>query len=151
MSVEHNQSAFPDDKVFYSRWKTKHVMAEKVAGFCKSRADFADVLAICLAVPLKSSTPTDGSDGQQVIGEVYLARFGRYYKIGKTNDTVRRGHEIRIQLPERRDMIHSIRTDDPVGVEQYWHKRVESKRMGGEWFSLDAGDVRAFRRWKRIA
>ena len=85
------------------------------------------------------------------IGEVYLFKSGRYYKIGKTNDTVRRGNEIRIQLPEKTEMIHSIKTDDLSGVEAYWHRRFKSKRMNGEWFDLNSSDVKAFKRWQRIA
>jgi hypothetical protein len=81
---------------------------------------------------------------------VYLFKSGRYYKIGKTNDTVRRGKEIRVQLPERTDLIHAIKTDDPSGVEAYWHKRFESKRKQGEWFDLRPSDIKAFKRWRKI-
>lgn len=41
--------------------------------------------------------------------------------------------EIRFQLPEKIVLIHSIRTDDPSGIEVYWHKRFGAKRMQGEW------------------
>jgi hypothetical protein len=27
---------------------------------------------------------------------------------------------------------------------------LEAKRMRGEWFKLDAADVRAFKRWRRV-
>lgn len=91
----------------------------------------------------------DSADSK--VGEVYLFKSGRYYKIGKTIDTVRRGNELRIQLPEKCVLIHSIKTDDPSGIEAYWHRRFESKRMQGEWFDLSSADVKAFKRWRRIA
>lgn len=86
----------------------------------------------------------------QELGEVYLFKSGHFYKIGKTNCTVRRGSELRIMLPEKITLIHSIKTDDPSGIEAYWHKRFELKRKNGEWFDLTSNDVKAFKRWRRI-
>jgi hypothetical protein len=51
----------------------------------------------------------DPINGNERVGEVYLFKHGRHYKIGKTYDTVRRGSEIRVQLPETMNLIHSIR------------------------------------------
>ena len=102
---------------------------------------------------LKNSTDENGRDEDNDAsesGEVYLFKSGRYYKIGKTIDTVRRGNELRIQLAEKIDLIHSIKTDDPSGIESYWHRRFDSKRMNGEWFDLNSSDVKAFKQWKRI-
>ena len=76
-----------------------------------------------------------------------MTRFksGRYYKIGKTNAHGRRERELAIQLPERAQTVHVIKTDDPAGIEAYWHQRFASKRKHGEWFELDHVDIGAFR------
>jgi hypothetical protein len=59
-------------------------------------------------------------------------RSGRYYKIGKSNHVGRREYQIGLQLPEPVNAIHSIATDDPDGIEAYWHNRFKSKRAKGE-------------------
>ena len=85
------------------------------------------------------------------MGYVYLLKSGRYYKIGKAVAPDRRRYEIGLQLPEKAEPVHSIETDDPSGVEAYWHRRFAEKRGEGEWFDLSAEDIKAFKRWKRIA
>jgi len=81
------------------------------------------------------------------IGYVYLLKSGKYYKIGRSNAPGRREYEIAIQLPEPAVTLHVIKTDDPVGIEKYWHQRFASCRKNGEWFELSWENVSAF--WRR--
>ncbi len=147
--AKQNDPTMPDKRAF-QRFGSKHEIAEKVRAYCKTHSGVEDVLALCepiLAAPQLKRTERIAA---KIVGEVYLFKSGRYYKIGKTIDPVRRGAELRIQLPEQITLIHSIKTDDPYGVEAYWHKRFESKCKNGEWFDLASDDIKAFKRWKRI-
>lgn len=140
---------FPNKNVFY-RLGAKDQLVSRVAEYCQTRTGYDDVLKWCEPL-LQKKNESGKSETRGAVGEVYLFKSGHYYKIGKTNDTVRRGKEIRVQLPESLKMVHSIKTDDPSGIEAYWLKRFESKRLNGEWFDLGPNEIRAFKQWKRIA
>ena len=72
----------------------------------------------------------------------------RYYKIGLSNAVGRREYELVIQLPEKPELVHQIRTDDSVGIEKYWHNRFADKCKNREWFELSVSDVKDVTRRK---
>jgi len=145
----HSDPDFPSANTM-RRLGNKQEIAQKIFDFAKQKG-LVDIAALCEEV-IETSTKKEAEDSNEKpnVGVVYLFKHGKYYKIGKTYDTVRRGNELKIQLPENLDLIHEIKTDDPSGVEAYWHRRFESKRMNGEWFDLNATDIKAFKRWRKI-
>lgn len=133
----------------YERLGPKATLAARLAEFCEEESDYGDVLE--LISPLLESDDAIESGKSNESGDrgfVYLLKSGRYYKIGHTNSTGRRAYELALQLPERPTPIHEIATDDPRGIEDYWHKRFADRRRNGEWFELTQADVSAFRRRK---
>ena len=150
-SERHLDPDLPTKKTF-QRLDTKGQLAQLVSTYCETHDGFEDVARLCSGVFRKDDQGMRVSGvADTSVGDVYLFKSGKYYKIGRSSDLVRRGTEIRIQLPEKMTLVHSIKTDDPPGVEAYWHQRFASKRMNGEWFDLDPGDIKAFKRWRRIS
>ncbi len=140
---------FPYSGCFFQTKEQKRELVAKIIEWCKGKKGTDDIIGFCAPV-LEESSNREDFDVTETISEVYLFKSGRFYKIGKTKDTVQRGKELRIQLPETCHLVHSIKTDDPNGVEVYWHKRFETKRKNGEWFDLSPAEVKAFKRWRRI-
>lgn len=142
-------SKFPSHNTF-ARFGGKAKLAARLIAFCQQHEGYEDVVVICAPVSLNSELEEARKtiEGFETFGYVYLLRSGRYYKIGRTNSVGRREHELALQLPERAIVLHSIKTDDPSGIESYWHKRFRDCRKNGEWFELSASDVAAFRRRK---
>jgi hypothetical protein len=139
--------AFPSHTIWRSHFGNKEGFVNRVHDYCSTRAGLADVAAMC-AVVARTDTASAIVDTREVLGSVYLLRSGRHYKIGRSNAVGRREYELAIQLPERAQKVHEIKTDDPVGIEAYWHNRFAAKRKNGEWFELDAKDVAVFKRRK---
>jgi hypothetical protein len=140
---------FPSKNAF-RRIGTKLELAERLAQYCRDHPVYGDVIRLCeeYASQAQQESADESEYREEEIGFVYLIKSGRFYKVGKSNAAGRREYELAIQLPEKAKKVHEIRTDDPSGIEAYWHKRFEAKRKNGEWFELDAKDVAAFRRRK---
>lgn len=141
-------STFPSEATF-EKYGGRENVVSRLRHYCQQNPDLQDVAAICAStLPDCDKGESHGRDDGRVQGEVYLIRSGQHYKIGKTNAVGRRERELQMLLPEQTKRVHSIATDDPSGIENYWHRRFATKRTHGEWFKLDAEDVRAFKRRK---
>jgi hypothetical protein len=143
---------FPSHTIWKNRLGSKPLILEKLVSYClRSPEDYRDVLQICeplLSAKMESKADFEPEKVGEVFGFVYLMKSGKYYKIGNTKALDRRQYEIGLQLPEKIIPVHSIRTDDPSGIEAYWHNRFKDKRLNGEWFDLKASDIRIFKKRK---
>lgn len=123
--------------------------AERIAAirqFIGDKPEYADVLAMLPSVASPRSAPPPGT--KAVDGHVYLIKSGEFYKVGRSDELERRVKEIRIALPDAATLVHAITTDDPPGIEAYWHRRFADRRANGEWFKLTPDDLKAFMRRK---
>lgn len=143
MIKRQEDPSFPS-KAAFRRWGGRDPLRAKVAEYCEGKEQFAPVLD--LLTQGVSNSLDHRLDSSLIKGFVYLLRSGKNYKLGRTNAVGRRLRELAIQLPQKPDTVHVIETDDPEGIEQYWHRRFAEKRQGGEWFALSPEDVRAFKK-----
>lgn len=135
--------SFPSQSVVQRRFGDTDDRIERIREWCKANDDYADVLAL-LPAPVEAKPAA----GEQRDGSVYLLRSNRLYKIGMTYSVPRRWAEIAGAAPDEVDLVHHFKTDDPAGIEAYWHRRFGPSRRGGEWFELKPSDVAAFKRRK---
>jgi Meiotically up-regulated gene 113 len=145
-----SEDGFPVSDTFRRAFGSKKQFTAKLLDYCKARSGYDDVIALCPAIATVAQGDADRDEiaPEEVTGFVYLMKSGRHYKIGRSNAAGRREYELAIQMPEKLITVHTIRTDDPAGIEDYWHRRFAVKRKNGEWFDLAAADVKAFKRRK---
>ena len=144
-----SDKSFPSHNTLTHHLGKQSDRAAFIKSYCEEKGGMEDVIQICM--PYIKPEPIIHDDFEEDFpstGYVYLVKSGKFYKIGSTNNPDRRQYEIGLQLPEKIHHIHSIETDDPSGIEAYWHNRFRKKRLRGEWFDLNANDIIIFRRRK---
>ena len=148
--AKSNDESFPGVEAFY-RLGSKAERTELLRAFLSQKPEFADVLAILPPQSvIEGSAAEEVSVDDDVVGFVYMMRLGKHFKIGHTTAVPRRHREIALELPEAPSVVHHIRTDDPDGIERYWHARFARFRANGEWFALTQKEVRIFKRRKTM-
>lgn len=138
--------SFPSRAGIPSHFRSTGELVAALAQWCRDNGEYADVAAMLPATETARNYPTQVAE--KADGSVYLLKSGDHYKIGRSDEIERRVKEIRVQQPEATTLVHMIRTDDPAGIEAYWHGRFADRRANGEWFKLMPADIAAFRKRK---
>jgi hypothetical protein len=140
--------SFPSLKAI-RRLSRSGALEPKLIAFCTDRPELKVVGSI--ATKRRDTRQADdlSAGSMPIEGYVYMMRSGKRYKIGHTTSPSRRHREVRLDLPDPTLLVHTYATDDPKGMEQYWHRRFESTRVRDtEFFMLSASDIAAFKRHK---
>lgn len=125
-------------------YPSKVALIAAVKAWAAAHKGYGDVAAM---IPDSIFVP-GAQRAQAKDGSVYLIQSGPHFKIGRSDELERRVKEIRVALPDAAILVHTITTDDPPGIEAYWHRRFAGRRANGEWFKLTPPDVLAFKRRK---
>ena len=148
----HSDPTFPNPGTFQRLGDKRSVISQMLA-YCSDKPQYADVVTLLQhelnGMPEATISVSTGDDN--IYGFVYLVKgHPGEYKIGRTNLVDRRLSELGATASVEQSLVHEIKTDDPAGIEAYWHRRFQDKRMRGEWFKLTAADVKTFKRWRHI-
>lgn len=142
--LRRSEPSLPDPKALSRHFGGQAGLITALRCFCREHDGFEHVIAILPETP----EPSKHQAARAPEGWVYLLKSGQHHKIGRSDQLEARVKQISIALPESTVMVHAIRTDDPSGIEAYWHRRFAERRANGEWFKLTAADVAAFSRRK---
>lgn len=137
----------PNDKVF-QRLGSKPERIRRLREFCAERPEYSAVAAICESLVVEPTADDPHDLNAPIPGFVYMVKSGTRYKVGRTGELQRRVSELKYQSPDEVELVHSIRTDDQIGIEAYWKRRFAPRQHREEWYTLTAADVRAFKRRK---
>jgi Meiotically up-regulated gene 113 len=140
--LKHQDPSFPVFRSVVAQFESKLAMMRSFREWASASEEFKDCLELLPEYP--ESEPLTAKSTRD--GYVYLIKSGANYKIGRGDELEKRVKQIRTALPEASTLEHSILTDDPPGIEAYWHRRFADKRSNGEWFKLSKQDVAAFKK-----
>jgi Meiotically up-regulated gene 113 len=134
----------PHSNTLRNHFDSKIQMSNLLRQWASMTEGYADIVAL---LPENQAPEKEKIDAVKE-GYVYLIKSGKRYKLGHSGTIERRFKEISVSLPDVATIYHHIRTDDPPGIESYWHRRFADKRLNGEWFDLNSSDLAAFRKRK---
>lgn len=144
---KRKDNAFPSHSV-YARLGSMNNIAKNTIEYCHSNSIDVQIIEICqkkIADGVTDESTAKISENVEY-SFVYLMKLGKDYKIGWSNNPERREYDIGLKMPRKPKLLHKIKTDDPIGIEKYWHERFKDKNIRAEWFNLDQNDIQIFKR-----
>lgn len=77
-------------------------------------------------------------------GYVYIAKNNNNnYKIGYTSRNIeKRISNLRTASDSKISLLFSFQSENPIALEKSFHSMFSTKRICGEWFNLDDGDIK---------
>lgn len=141
-----NNPGFPASNTIDNHFPKRSILADALRAWVRRPEN---VYFAGLETILPEAKPAEVETSRtEKYGHVYLLRAGDYYKIGQSSDIEKRVKSINVALPDKATLEHAISTDDPPGIEAYWHRRFADRCMNGEWFKLSKADILAFKKRK---
>lgn len=142
----YQNEGFPSNATIENHYPKRALLIQALRDFVSNKPSYTHILAM-LPNPAPDPATTE-TQSVSSYGHVYLLKAGDYYKIGQSSDLEKRVKSINVALPDKATLEHAISTDDPPGIEAYWHRRFADRRANGEWFKLSKADVLAFKKRK---
>jgi hypothetical protein len=137
----------PGNKVIAKYFSDRAGLILALTNLAATNDEFSDLKAL-LPRQLPFGRETASRANRTTDGFVYLIKSAAYYKIAQTETGETPLNETSAALAVKTVIVHTIRTDDPEGIEAYWHNRFKQKRTTGGWFNLSPADVSAFQKRK---
>lgn len=90
---------------------------------------------------MEGSVKIERKKKRKIKGYIYILKFEKYYKIGKTININKRLEIISPEMPEKPKIIRSYKSGNIDKDEKYLHEIYKEKRTNGEWFLLSDDDL----------
>ncbi len=121
-----NDPDFPQASTFNRSLGNKNQQMIKLLTYCRNISGHDDVVRV-----LEPFIEQIAFNKPEILelesireGFVYLVKGSPgHYKIGCTNSVGRRVYELGTKTAIEPKLLHEIKTDDPRGIEKYWHER----------------------------
>jgi len=137
----------PGNKIIAKHFSDRAGLVLALSNLAVTNEEFSDLKAL-LPRQIPFARESASRSNRTTDGFVYLIKSGAYYKIAQTETIETPPNQTSTALAIKTVIVHTIRTDDPQGIEAYWHNRFKQKRTTGGWFNLSPADISAFQKRK---